>query len=49
MSEDLHLEVGQDWFNNILIHAIQTRASDIHLEPEREGLGIRLRIDGLLH
>ena len=31
---------------NILIKAIQQRASDIHIEPKEEGVTIRLRIDG---
>jgi len=29
--------------------AIESRASDIHFEPERDGFGVRFRIDGLLH
>ncbi|HCG70406.1 MAG TPA: hypothetical protein DE147_08090 [Gammaproteobacteria bacterium] len=29
--------------------AVQQRASDIHLEPQQQGLVIRLRVDGLLH
>lgn len=29
--------------------AVQQRASDIHLEPQQQGLIIRLRVDGLLH
>lgn len=29
--------------------ALQQRASDLHLEPQRNGLRIRLRVDGLLH
>lgn len=34
--------------NNILIQAFKEKASDIHLEPLRESLKIRLRIDGML-
>ena len=29
--------------------AVKRRASDIHLEPQKQGLTIRLRVDGLLH
>jgi len=32
----------------ILASALQYRASDIHLEPTKDGLRIRLRIDGIL-
>src|SRR5437016_2130470 len=34
--------------NDLLEKAIELRASDIHIEPFRNGLTIRLRIDGLL-
>jgi general secretion pathway protein E/type IV pilus assembly protein PilB len=34
--------------NEILIEAANERASDIHVEPEENGLRIRYRIDGLL-
>ncbi|MEQ8848727.1 GspE/PulE family protein [Botrimarina sp.] len=34
--------------NEILLEAIQTRASDVHMEAEANGLRIRYRIDGLL-
>jgi general secretion pathway protein E/type IV pilus assembly protein PilB len=34
--------------NEILIEAINERASDIHVEPEEHSLRIRYRIDGLL-
>jgi len=30
-------------------HAAQTRASDIHLEPQEDSLRVRFRIDGALH
>jgi type IV pilus assembly protein PilB len=33
----------------ILRHAIEGRASDIHIEPTREKLNIRFRQDGVLH
>ncbi len=34
--------------DHLLQYALGERASDIHLEPTREGLKIRLRIDGIL-
>ncbi|TWT96953.1 Type II secretion system protein E [Botrimarina colliarenosi] len=34
--------------NEILLEAIQTRASDVHIESEATGIRIRYRIDGLL-
>jgi general secretion pathway protein E len=35
--------------NHLLHYAFEERASDIHLEPHREGTVVRLRIDGRLH
>jgi general secretion pathway protein E/type IV pilus assembly protein PilB len=35
--------------NEILLEAIETRASDVHLEVQPSGLQIRYRIDGVLH
>ena len=35
--------------NEILLEAIQTRASDVHIETQSNGLAIRYRIDGILH
>jgi len=35
--------------NEILLEAIESRASDVHIEPQSHGLWIRYRIDGLLH
>jgi general secretion pathway protein E/type IV pilus assembly protein PilB len=35
--------------NEILLEAIETRASDVHIESQGSGLKIRYRIDGLLH
>lgn len=34
--------------NRIVAEAIQSRASDIHLEPEEAGVAVRYRIDGVL-
>lgn len=36
-------------FSVILRHAVEGRASDVHIEPERDALRIRFRVDGLLH
>ena len=33
----------------ILRHAVEGNASDIHIEPEREILRVRFRVDGVLH
>lgn len=33
----------------ILLLSVATRASDIHFQPEKEGVTLRLRIDGVLH
>lgn len=35
--------------NEILLEAIDTRASDVHIESQASGLVIRYRIDGILH
>ncbi|MGD8365082.1 MAG: GspE/PulE family protein, partial [Desulfobacterales bacterium] len=35
--------------NHILLYAFEQRASDIHFEPKREILLVRMRIDGVLH
>jgi general secretion pathway protein E len=34
--------------NDLLEKAIELRASDIHIEPFRNGLNVRMRVDGLL-
>lgn len=34
---------------SILRHAVDGRASDIHIEPTREELRVRFRVDGVLH
>jgi type IV pilus assembly protein PilB len=33
----------------LLSHAVKSRASDIHIEPQEDTMVIRLRIDGVLH
>ena len=35
--------------NEILLEAIESRASDVHIESQAAGLVIRYRIDGILH
>ena len=35
--------------NEILLEAIQSRSSDVHIESQSKGLIIRYRIDGILH
>ena len=35
--------------NEILLEAIELRASDVHIESQQSGLVIRYRIDGMLH
>lgn len=35
--------------NTIIQQAIKERASDIHIEPDRRGMRVRYRIDGVLH
>ncbi|MEM8668791.1 MAG: ATPase, T2SS/T4P/T4SS family [Planctomycetota bacterium] len=35
--------------NEILLEAIQSRASDVHIESQSKGISIRYRIDGILH
>lgn len=35
--------------NLILVEAVKRRVSDIHIEPYRDSLKVRYRIDGLLH
>jgi general secretion pathway protein E/type IV pilus assembly protein PilB len=35
--------------NELLVEAIDTRASDVHMESQASGLVVRYRIDGILH
>ena len=35
--------------NEILLEALELRASDVHIESQADGLAIRYRIDGILH
>lgn len=35
--------------NNLLLRAVERNASDIHVEPQKDKVAIRMRIDGVLH
>jgi len=35
--------------NEILLEAIDSKASDVHIESQSNGISIRYRIDGILH
>jgi len=35
--------------NHLLVYAFDQKASDIHIEPKREEVQVRMRIDGVLH
>ena len=35
--------------NHILVYAFDQRASDVHIEPKRDVVMVRMRIDGVLH
>ncbi len=34
--------------NELLVEAVELRASDVHIEPEEDGLEVRFRVDGML-
>ena len=40
---------AEAYVDALFAQALQQRASDLHLEPQKTGLQIRLRVDGLLH
>jgi type II secretory ATPase GspE/PulE/Tfp pilus assembly ATPase PilB-like protein len=40
---------AERWVNQLIIRSIRERATDIHIEPTREGLTVRFRTDGVLH
>ena len=53
-SEDLDIQMAQEasvikLVNEILIEAIDQRASDIHFEPFENDFQVRYRVDGVLH
>lgn len=39
----------ESWLDTLLSKAIDLKASDIHIEPQREVINIRIRVDGLLY
>lgn len=39
---------NKDWVSNMILAAVEQRASDIHIEPGRDGMQIRFRVDGQL-
>ncbi len=43
------LETATELVTRWLNRAIQVQGSDLHFEPDGEGLGIKMRIDGILH
>ncbi len=49
---DLGSEAGDEpvirLVNALLADAVRSRASDVHVEPERDGMRVRVRIDGML-
>jgi len=49
MSELLQHTSMSNMIENILIGAIENKASDIHLEPEKDSYHLRLRLDGILY
>ncbi len=46
---DIKEERPKEWVDHLFRSAVDNRASDIHLEPERESLNVRYRIDGMLY
>jgi type II secretory ATPase GspE/PulE/Tfp pilus assembly ATPase PilB-like protein len=37
------------YVHNLILEAFRERASDVHIEPQKEDLKVRYRIDGVLH
>ena len=42
-------EDTRDWLDKLVAKAIDSRASDVHIEPSRDYATIRLRVDGFLY
>ncbi|MDR3402569.1 MAG: GspE/PulE family protein [Chthoniobacter sp.] len=42
-------EVTDIWADALVNDAVRARASDIHLDPQNDGIRVRFRIDGVLH
>ncbi len=49
LSEEAHEASVIRLVNEILIEAIESRASDVHIESQAAGIKVRYRIDGMLH
>lgn len=47
-SPEAHGGTAVEKINHLLAQALQKRASDIHIEPQENGLRLRLRVDGVL-
>ena len=45
-ASDAHIVSIVDW---LLQYAFDQRASDVHIEPRRETINVRFRIDGIMH
>ena len=46
---EITLRAGEsDWLNRLITDAIGKRASDVHIEPQREKIQVKFRIDGML-
>lgn len=48
LTEDLDADSAVDICNELLHAAVLRRASDIHIDPERDDVALRFRIDGVL-
>jgi type IV pilus assembly protein PilB len=49
LKEKLKLKSAVEMTNEIMIAAIDSRASDIHLQPTENDLAVRFRLDGILY
>lgn len=44
-----YTSAAKNWIKNFIVEAINNRASDIHIEPKKDKLTIRMRIDGIMY
>lgn len=49
IEEKLSTITAQELLNKIELLSVGAKASDIHLQPTKEGVAIRIRVDGVLH
>jgi type IV pilus assembly protein PilB len=49
LAEKINTAPLQDILKYMVTMAIESKSSDIHLEPEKDGARLRFRIDGVLH